>query len=727
MAVAAGLLAAFLWAFPFPSVAIAAEVDEGNHAAPSAGAESESRMAAANLQEEFLFFSEDDASSIGSLHLKTVPGSPGIISVITSKTISAMAARHLTDVLKTVPSFDVGYNNFGEYFVSVNGVDNPSNVLVMLDGHRFNNFFTGGALYDVPVDGIDRIEIIRGPGSALYGTNAMVAVINVVSKKEEGTKIKAGGGSFNTYKANITFGAKGEETAVHAFAEIYDTAGGDGSVTVDRLANSASTKQYSKAPAKMKDDKRKFFGHVDADYKGTTVNVNMYTESRGPNLAYHDVVSDQSRVESGFVGIDIARNFDFAGKTSLTPRVYADRWTWDKKVQLYPNGYTDNRDLNSDGVVESFPNGEWMYKSYALLTYGVDMRLEKEWQNGHTATLGASAESSEIANTKVTTNYSGEPDSGAVAQSSLANWNNYHFPSRSRAVYAAYLQDDWTPNGYLNVAAGVRSDKYSDFGDTANPRVAVSVFPTERVALKLQYATAFRAPTFQELYDQTDLQFYGNPNLKPERIEALEAGLGYTYAPNSYVRVSAFRNTLKDYITTLFNTTQSQSTEYQNAGQLEINGYAVEAKHSYGDNSSFFWNASVFSAKDIQSDSWLTRVPQLRANAGIIQSLPYKSVASLSWMYSGTAQANARTNDERLFYNRAVTGPFNLVNLAFTKKGICEKYNLKLSAFNLLNADYKELYADTRYRFPNPSNTVTNSNLLPSNQRMLLLEIEREF
>src|SRR3989304_4642119 len=117
--------------------------------------------------------------SISSLRPKPVYKSPGTVSVITSKDISNMPARHLTDILKTLPGFDVRYDNFGEYFVSSGGVDNPSNILMMINGHRFNHFYTGGALYVIPLDIMAKGEIIRGPGCAIYGTNAMIAVINI--------------------------------------------------------------------------------------------------------------------------------------------------------------------------------------------------------------------------------------------------------------------------------------------------------------------------------------------------------------------------------------------------------------------------------------------------------------------------------------------------------------------------------------------------------------------
>jgi len=191
------------------------------------------------MQEEFLFFSDEELSSIGSLHKEPIPKSPGIISVITSKTIEKMAARNLTDILKTVPGFDVRYSNFGENFLSIRGDDNPSHILFMIDGHRFNDFYSGAALYDLPVDGIDKIEIVRGPGSALYGTNAMVGAINIIMKKEKGLKVKMGAGNFDTYKGNIQFGKEKPGWKAFGFVEYYQTAGPDGIVPYDRLTNQA--------------------------------------------------------------------------------------------------------------------------------------------------------------------------------------------------------------------------------------------------------------------------------------------------------------------------------------------------------------------------------------------------------------------------------------------------------------------------------------------------------
>ena len=294
-------------------------------------------------------------------------------------------------------------------------------------------------------------------------------------------------------------------------------------------------------------------------------------------------------------------------------------------------------------------------------------------------------------------------------------------------MYAAFIQDDWELNETTNFVGGVRHDHYSDFGSSTNPRLSIIHSPTEKVEIKIQYATAFRAPTFKELYDKTNMQFYGNQNLGAERLESVEAGIWFKYAENSYIYLTRFRNIIRDYITTMFSTSLAVTTEYENSGTLEVNGYSVESRHMFDNYTWINWNATFFNTRDEKSSSWITNYPQFRANAGINFSLPSMTFVSLYYMYSDIARANARTFQERALDVRAKTGPFHMVNMAITKKNILNSFNLKLSAFNLLNTDYREVYSDVRYRLPGVNETYETKNLIPSNQRMFMFEIEKEF
>ena len=324
------------------------------------------------LEEESLFFTDEDIASISSLLRQPVDKAPGAVSVITSSSIEKAPARFLTDILMTVPGLDVRRDNFGDYYLSVVGLgDDPSNILVMIDGHRFNDVFTGRALYDLPVDGIERVEIIRGPGSALYGTNAMAGGINIITKRPEGLQAGAGIGSFDTKKANVQFGSRNGNWAVHGFANFYDTAGADTNINEDRVKYTQPSSTY--LPMKKNDSQRKIMANLGAEYGKAEARLTYYGELRGPNVAFHDVVSDKSRVESDYISFDLSRKYEPMAGLSVTPRLYADRWKWNNRIQLYPDGYRDLRDLNGDGAPEYFPDGKLMHKSYDSLTYGAEV------------------------------------------------------------------------------------------------------------------------------------------------------------------------------------------------------------------------------------------------------------------------------------------------------------------------------------------------------------------
>ena len=133
--------------------------------------------------------------------------SPSSVSVITSDDIKNLGARELVDVLQTIPGFELLKKFDGEYGAGVRGVKDPrstSKLLIMIDGIPYNQILYGYSIYfgyDINLDVIERIEIIRGPGSALYGRNAFSGVINIITKTaraNEKLSIKGILGTFNT-------------------------------------------------------------------------------------------------------------------------------------------------------------------------------------------------------------------------------------------------------------------------------------------------------------------------------------------------------------------------------------------------------------------------------------------------------------------------------------------------------------------------------------------------
>src|SRR5581483_5142823 len=164
-----------------------------------------------------------------------VSEAPSPVTIITSEEIKKFGYRTLADILETAPGFNISYDrNYA--FVGVSGVslgDFNSRILLLVNGHRVNEDLSDGAYVDtsfiLDVDLIDRVEIIRGPGSALYGDNAFFAVINVITRaaaQVNGFEGSAEYGTFDSYKVRATYG-KAYTNGVNVLfsGTYYDSAG----------------------------------------------------------------------------------------------------------------------------------------------------------------------------------------------------------------------------------------------------------------------------------------------------------------------------------------------------------------------------------------------------------------------------------------------------------------------------------------------------------------------
>jgi iron complex outermembrane receptor protein len=145
-----------------------------------------------------------------------VTRAPSSVTIITADEIQKYGYRTLADLLKSVPGFYISYDG-QDAFIGVRGVSRPSDyntlVLVLVDGHRMNeNVFDGTYVngeFPVDIDLIDRVEIIRGPGSSLYGTDAFFAVINIFTKRGrdfKGTEVSLSAGSQESYEGRVSYG-----------------------------------------------------------------------------------------------------------------------------------------------------------------------------------------------------------------------------------------------------------------------------------------------------------------------------------------------------------------------------------------------------------------------------------------------------------------------------------------------------------------------------------------
>jgi outer membrane receptor protein involved in Fe transport len=185
------------------------------------------------VTEEF-FYAEEEVE-IASLKTQRVEEAPGIVSVITAQQIKDMGARDLNDVLRTLPGFQLPISLFFATSYAIRGLTQNFNsrVLVMMDGVPLNEPYYGESNLnwaDISINNVKRIEVIRGPGSALYGTYAFLAVINIITNKAEdidGVEFSAGGGSWNTQHYYILAGKKWKDFSLSGYADYHKSGGYD--------------------------------------------------------------------------------------------------------------------------------------------------------------------------------------------------------------------------------------------------------------------------------------------------------------------------------------------------------------------------------------------------------------------------------------------------------------------------------------------------------------------
>ena len=443
----------------------------------------------------------DDIPSVysASKHQQKVTEAPSSVSIITSDEIKKYGYRTLSDILQNVNGFFVTYDRDYSY-LGVRGFNRPgdfnSRILLLIDGHRLNdNQYDQAGLGTegvVDVDLIDRVEIIRGPSSSLYGTNAFFGVINIITKRGrdiKGVEVSTEVGSLNSYKGRVTYGNRFQNgLEVLLSTSFYDSHGHR------RLFfKEFNTPETNFGIAKNGDDDRfpYFFAKVSlADF---SLQGGFLSRNKGyPTATYGAIFNttrNRSLDEHGYV--DLRYEHEFGQTLGLMTRVYYDRFYF-RGNYLYDYGTSEDplRVLNQDHAV-----GEW---------WGTEVKLTKRLGQRNKITAGVE--------------YQGN------FRQDIRNADDTPFRldfdvHKKSYNWALYFQDEITLFDNLLLNAGIRYDYYDSFGGTLNPRFAL-IYNLKQTTIKLLYGEAFRAPSIYEKF-YVGTGFKANANLKPETITCL--------------------------------------------------------------------------------------------------------------------------------------------------------------------------------------------------------------
>ena len=528
--------------------------------------------------------------SIATGSAQSLARAPATATVITASDIKAMGATEFDQVLAAVPGLHVSvshiaYNPIYSFRGSFTNY-NPQ-VLMLVNGQPITSIFGGNRSYawgGMPVENIARIEVIRGPGSALYGADAYSGVINVITKTAadlQGAEFGIRAGSFKTRDAWLQYGGD----AGPFKAAFYLRAGhSDGQRRIieqdlqsglDRLFGTSA----SLAPGSVSLERDALDVRSDLSYGPLRWRAAFQKRKVGYGAGLAESLDPDSRsaekrfyTDLGYDKIDFLPHWDLNAAAA-----YQDLHLppGDPAYMLFPRGAFGG--AFPDGVIGNPGHSERTGSlSLSLFYTGFDTHRMRVGIGHRTADLYAVPE---FKNFDLVVMPGVGPvfvPLGGVVESTLVPSLAYLTPKKRRLNYL-FAQDEWKLGRDWSVTAGVRHDRYSDFAATTNPRVALVWDAAYNVIVKAMHGRAFRAPSMTEQYTRNNPVNTGNPSIRPETIGTTELAASWQPLATLNTGITLFRYRMRDIIAATTNDDPSTGKTFHNSGDQTGHGFELEA------------------------------------------------------------------------------------------------------------------------------------------------------
>jgi outer membrane receptor for ferrienterochelin and colicin len=582
-------------------------------------------------------YGDEDYVSIATGTIQPIAKAPAVASVITASQIRAMGARDIDQVLESVPGLHVSlsaiYNP--EYLFRGISSDFSPQVLMLINGIPITNLFQGDRNLvwgGMPVEAISRIEVIRGPGSALYGADAFAGVINIVTKTPEDAEHNSAGvriGKFNTRDVWLSTAGEKGGLGYMGSIEFTKTDGSDALIESDAqsLLDLITGTAVSNAPGSVNLERNNVDFRFELGYKKLRLRGGgQIRDDWGDGAGPAETLNPENKFSSQRFNVDLTYTEEEVFEdTSL--EIQASYFDTSQEIggnfTVYPAGSTGPF-LDPFGVpiFPPFPEGVIGNPEIFERHSRFDVRLEHSGISKHHISVGAGYYDGEIDKITETKNFGINPDTGMLILPGdpLVDVSDTPFvflTEDSRDNSYVFLQDVWLLANDWELTAGLRHDNYSDFGATTNPRLALVWFTSYKLTTKLLYGEAFRAPSFAQTRAINNPLILGNINLKPEEIKSYE--LAFDYRPNYELTLMTnfFYYDWADIIQFVPDANNSTRTA-QNSGEQTGYGMEFEAVWEAAENFTLTGNIAVQNSTDETLDVPAAKSPEkqlyLRAN-----------------------------------------------------------------------------------------------------------------
>lgn len=474
-----------------------------------------------------LDLTRSDTVNAASRRNENVEDAPGSISLVSRQELEALAYPTLAESLKGRPgayvSDDRAYVSLG--IRGMNRLGSYSNrTLVLQDGMATNDNWIGSSYvgYDAMTDlgDVERVELVRGPGSVLYGTSAFSGVVNVVTRGVTRNALEA---SVSNSYLNVARARVRGDMVLGAGATLWLSVAGATSQGSDYfIPEFASQTPAGSSPGTARNNDGFDAGTTRGrfEWRWLTASYFLHRHSKQyPGAQFNSIFGDPRARQTDMRGfVELKAEPTLGRDTSMMSRLYLNRYTFEGS---YPHA-EDVGGLEFDTF-----RGHWL---------GAEQRFTHSLTNKASFTYGGEFQ------WHFDVNQSARDNTGYALNDTGGN-------SKPFTVSAAYLTIDGQIAPRTRVSLGTRFDHYSTFGSSANPRLATIFQPWQDGILKIILGRAFRAPSVYELYyNDGGYTQVANPDLKPEIIYSAEAEYTHHIVPTVATTLSAWGNTVHHLI-----------------------------------------------------------------------------------------------------------------------------------------------------------------------------------
>ncbi|MFK5969644.1 MAG: TonB-dependent receptor [Candidatus Marithrix sp.] len=641
---------------------------------------------------------------------QSIARAPAVTSIITAKDIENIGASNLSEALNTIPGFFTSYNRAGYLVFTMRGISSTGNpeVLLLLNGIRMNHSDTGrgGGLSMPALNVISRIEIIRGPGSAVYGADAFAGVVNVITKTADdiqGTEVGMKIGNLDTQNAWVSHGSIWNGFKIMTSLEYDNTDGSGGIVDSDKqtiLDHNFGT-NASVTPSNFDISRHGYDARIDIQKENWLIRAGYRDMNTGNAANGTEALSNRSEnILRRFNAELIYHNPTFTEYWDVTAQLSYLQMNVDNNLVLFPPGafggtYPDGMKLNLR-YYERHPrfdlSGFYSKFDKHLIRVGTGYIIDDQYEIGTVNNFGGGTMK----------DFSDTPDASA--------------PEIDRNNWYVFLQDSWQISSEWELTSGIRYDEYSDFGNTINPRVALVWQSKSNFTTKLLFGRAFRSPTFDELYINNSVTQMGNPNLEPETIETWELAFNYRPTKKLNFDLNLFHYDITDkilYTLSDLNLTEAMFTA-QNTGNWTGHGLEFETRWKVNPRINLLFNYAFQNGEDDITNQELGNSPEhqayLRTDWLLIPKLFLNT--QINW----TGDWSRQPNDPRKKIDNST-----IVSLNLRYKEV-DKWSVAVGVRNLFDEDVRIPSLG-----PDSDGNISMPNDYPLHKRSYWLELKYNF